>query len=202
MSSDAPQQLRRVLEEFERSGLLLLSDTRLPSVVGLIAGEPVRGSWWAHPKGHAIFRVATILADHPDVLATKLVSGKVTFVHGKLWPALLAAATSREPWQTRGLSSAARALLARVTKEGLLQAAGKAARELESRLLVHSEQVHTESGAHAKCLESWKHWAKRAGFIGKRMAAEHAKQELEAAVNALNARFRANGQLPWRADTP
>lgn len=197
MSTREPEKWRRVWEDLESSGLLLLSDAKLPSLVGLIAGEPVRGSWWAHPKGHAIFRVATILADHPDVLVTKLVSGKVTFVHRKLWPALLAVATSREPWQTRGLSSAGRALLARVTKEGLLQTTGKAARELQARLLVHSQEIHTESGAHAKCLESWQHWSQRAGFAQRRIAPERAREQLEEAMKALNTRFEAGGQLPW-----
>jgi hypothetical protein len=34
----------------------------------------------------------------------------VTLVHRKLWPAVLAVGAAGEPWQLRGLSSAARAI--------------------------------------------------------------------------------------------
>ena len=74
--------LRQVLEELERYGILLESDARLPSVAGLVAGEPVRGSWWGHPRGQNIYRIAGWLGEHPDVVVSKLVSGKVTYVHG------------------------------------------------------------------------------------------------------------------------
>jgi hypothetical protein len=61
----------------------------VPSVAGTIAGEPIRGSWWAHPRGQEIFRALTEIDDSPDVLCFKLVGGKVTFVHRRLWPALV-----------------------------------------------------------------------------------------------------------------
>ena len=36
-----------------KDGLLLLAwDPVFDSVVSLIVGEPVRGSWWGHPRGH------------------------------------------------------------------------------------------------------------------------------------------------------
>ena len=59
----------------------------------LVAGEPVRGSWWGHPKGHDIFAACQHLLQHPDATTAKLVSGKVTYVHRELWPSLLAVAT-------------------------------------------------------------------------------------------------------------
>ena len=43
----------QALERLEEHGLLLLQDKTLPSLVGLIAGEPVSGSWWGHPRAHA-----------------------------------------------------------------------------------------------------------------------------------------------------
>src|SRR5438309_47738 len=67
---------QRVLAELIEHGLLLEIDARLPNVCALVAGETVRGSWWAHPRSHDIFGVNCALADHPDVLVTKLVSGK------------------------------------------------------------------------------------------------------------------------------
>jgi hypothetical protein len=60
-----------------------------PSLAEAIAGGPIRGSWWGHPKGHEIFRVAEAVSDSPDVLVCKLIGGKVTYVHRRLWPALV-----------------------------------------------------------------------------------------------------------------
>lgn len=61
----------------------------VPSLAEAIAGGPIRGSWWAHPKGHEIFRVSEAVCESPDVLVCKLVGGKVTYVHRRLWPALV-----------------------------------------------------------------------------------------------------------------
>src|SRR5881296_968583 len=118
VSSGRSALVKRVLSILAREGLLLLSDARLPSIAGLVAKAPVRGSWWGHPAGQAIFRVSEALADHPDVVVNRLVSGKVTYVHRRLWPALLSVARARAPWQTRRLSGPARLLLKRVTRQG------------------------------------------------------------------------------------
>jgi hypothetical protein len=61
----------------------------LPSLAEAIAGEPIRGSWWGHPKGQLIFRLSEAVADSEDVLSFKLVGGKLTFVHRRMWPALV-----------------------------------------------------------------------------------------------------------------
>ena len=61
----------------------------LPSLAEAIAGGQIRGSWWGHPKAKEIFRAAEAVCDSPDVLACKLVEGKVTYVHRRLWPALV-----------------------------------------------------------------------------------------------------------------
>ena len=60
----------------------------VPSLAEAVAGEPIRGSWWGHPKGRDIFRVAEFVCSSPDVLVCKLVDAKVTYVHCRLWPAL------------------------------------------------------------------------------------------------------------------
>jgi hypothetical protein len=148
----------------KNDGLLLKSDQRLPSVAGLVAGEAIRGSWWAHPAAHAIFHELQRLAAHPDVLIVKLIAGKDTLVHRRLWPELLAIARSAEPWQIRGVPAAAQLLYEKVRKSGALDASGAVAKLLESRLLVHGEQFHSETGSHNKRLESWTVWAKRAGI--------------------------------------
>jgi len=189
--------LARALGLLERSGLLLLQDPLLPSLATLVAGEAVRGSWWSHPAGREIFRTAGALEDHPDVLCAKLVSGKVTFVHRRLWPALVAVGRAREEWQTVGLGGEARSLLARVDEEGRVLAAGKAAAELERRLLVASAQVHTPSGAHALELSSWEGFARSAGLPLRKRSVERARAELTAAVGALSAEHGGRARLPW-----
>ena len=165
----------------KHDGLLLKSDPRFPSVAGLVAGEAIRGSWWAHPAAHAIFQELQRLAAHPDVLIVKLVAGKDTLIHRRLWPELLALAQSGEPWQLRGLPAAARLLYEKVRKSGALDTTGAAAKLLESRLLVRGEQFHSENGSHNKRLESWTVWAERAGIAEAELpAASQAQRTFEA----------------------
>lgn len=59
------------------------------SLAAAIAGEPIRGSWWGHAKGQEIFRASRAVGESPDVLVCKLIDGKVTYVHRRLWPALV-----------------------------------------------------------------------------------------------------------------
>ena len=70
---------------------MLLESARgpIPNVAELVAGEPISGSWWAHPAGHAIFAVINELADSADVVRLRLINGKITLVHRRLWPALV-----------------------------------------------------------------------------------------------------------------
>ena len=191
-----------------RYGLLLESDPRLPSVVSLIAGKPIRGSWWGHPSGGAIYNESNKLADRTDVVVLKLLNGKVTFVLDKLWPHVYAVGTCGEPWQVSGLNPQSQRLLGLVRRNGLIRtddprsrlAAGPrvaaAALELERRLLVIGAQVHTESGRHAKALESWPHWARRIK-LASRMPAGRAKAELAEGVRRLNVEFNGDARLPW-----
>ena len=50
----------------------------VPRLTEAIVGEPVRGSWWAHPKSHDIFATLQAVAESEDVLVCRLVDGKVT----------------------------------------------------------------------------------------------------------------------------
>jgi hypothetical protein len=76
-----------------RHGVVLASAKGpVPSLAEAIAGGPIRGSWWAHPKGREIFRALQAVHDSDEVLVCRLVDGKVTFVHSDLWPALVRAA--------------------------------------------------------------------------------------------------------------
>ena len=211
MARVASAEFQRTYRELRRWGLLLLTDPRVPSVASLAAGEPVRGSWWAHPKAHTIWHVLVRLSESRDTIATKLLSGRVTFVHRRLWTPLDCLGSARESWQLAGLPRASRSLLDAVTRQGELRtdqvgrsrgvwtaAPGEAARELERRLLIYSEEIHTESGAHAKRLETWERWAKRAGLPRAKMTTEQAKKQFEDIVLNLNRQFKAACRLPWQ----
>jgi hypothetical protein len=64
----------------------------VPNLAEHVAGAPIRGSWWGHPSGHEIFAVLSQVSSSPDIVATRLINGKVTLVHRRLWPALVRAA--------------------------------------------------------------------------------------------------------------
>jgi hypothetical protein len=185
----------RLLQALERGGLLLLQDKTFPNVAALVAGEAVSGSWWSHARGHEIFRAVSELARHPDVLVCKLIAGKVTFVQRRLWPAVLAVARSGESWQTAGLAAETRSLLEEVEREGSIVASGKAAQEIESRLLAHGEQIHTELGNHKIRLETWAAWSNRAGCEPDPSACD-ARSRLERIVVEAGGSLTS---LPWCA---
>jgi hypothetical protein len=210
MESKGAPNFRTVFDEFREYGMLLQSDARLPSLTRLVAGERVSGSWWSHPKAHAIFAIAERLSGHPDVVTSKLLSGKRTYVHRKFWPQLLSIATARESWQLEGISQTALSLLKRVETERVMRSdqvrtresevsAGEATRELETRLLIHTEEFHTETGAHAKRMETWPAWSDRVGFFWQKMPVPEAKKEFEALLTGWNNQFQARGRLPWPA---
>ena len=192
--SSAEDDAGEALAAIERWGLILLQDPRLPSLAALIAGEPIRGSWWGHAEGKRIFEAAGILDDHADVATFKLVNKKVCFVHRRLWPAVAALGGAKASWQMDGLDEEARALLERVDEEGRVRAGGKAAKALEERLLVAGEQVHTESGAHASELSSFARFAIERE-LGALPSLDDARAELEATVQALPG--GASARLPW-----
>jgi hypothetical protein len=210
MKAAATAGFRETLEELKKNGLLLESDSKLPSVSRIVAGESIKGSWWGHPRSHEIYAVAKRLSNHPDVVVTKLISGKVTYLHRRLWPPLFAVAVAREPWQLDGLSNTSRLLLDLVSSKGQLRTdrvelpgsvsasmLGNGVRDLEKRILVHSEDVHTKTGAHAKLLQSWRRWATRVRLSTKKVPTETAKRRLEEALQVLNSRFKARAKLPW-----
>ncbi len=193
-------ETERVFAELKKYRLLLRTDANLPNVCALVAGETVRGSWWAHPRSDAIFQVDGELADHPDVLMVKLISGKVTYVHRILWLEVIAIGCAREPWQTEHLSHGARKLLAAVDlkPDQPDRSMNKAASELETKLLVYSEQFHTESGVHVRRLESWEQWSGRAGFARELVNVDDAKLSLEKVLALLNQKFGSAHRLPWQ----
>jgi hypothetical protein len=78
------------LEWVREQGIVLQSARGpVPNLAEYVAGEPIRGSWWGHAAGHEIFAVLSRVLNSPDVIATRLVNGKVRLIHRRLWPALL-----------------------------------------------------------------------------------------------------------------
>lgn len=60
-----------------------------PNLAEAIAGEPIRGSWWGHKQGRPIFRATRAVRDCDEILVCRLIDGKITYVHRRLWPAIV-----------------------------------------------------------------------------------------------------------------
>ncbi len=199
---------RRLESLLEQHGLLLCHDAKLPSATACIAGAPVPGSWWGHAKGKLIYEVLEGISD--TVAWPKLVQGKDTLVHRRLWPALVAVAESRQDWQLRGLKADAKRLLLRIRRgrpvrtDGAPAAAGRklgvVATELERRLLARGASEHTPSGHHARILETWGAWGERQGvWPARRLEVAEAIAALSDPVLAWAGGRRPPGLLPWLA---
>src|SRR5262245_22595031 len=61
----------------------------VPNLAETIAGGPIKGSWWGHPKGREIFAASQTIAECDDILVCRLVDARITYVHRRLWPALV-----------------------------------------------------------------------------------------------------------------
>jgi hypothetical protein len=81
---------RQAIAFVKANGVVLESGRGpVPSLAAAIAGAPIRGSWWAHPRASTIFVCSRAVRESADVLVCRLVGGKVTYVHRRLWPALV-----------------------------------------------------------------------------------------------------------------
>jgi hypothetical protein len=90
----------QALAFIEEHGVVLLAARGpFPRLVEAIVGEPIRGSWWTHPRSRGIFAVLQQLEESADLLQCRLVAGKVTVVHRRLWPALFRLADRFAPQQ-------------------------------------------------------------------------------------------------------
>ena len=81
----------------ERGMVLVSAKGPLPRLTEVIAGEPIKGSWWGHPRSHQIFAILEAVTDTEDVLVCRLVKGKITLVHRRVWPALVRIAARFPP---------------------------------------------------------------------------------------------------------
>lgn len=70
-----------------------------PRLVEAIVGEPIRGSWWAHARSRQIYGILQAVTDSDEVLVCRLLDGKITLVHRRLWPPLVRLAERFAPEQ-------------------------------------------------------------------------------------------------------
>lgn len=74
----------------EQHGVVLASAKGdAPRLIDAIAGEAITGNWWTHPQASAIYNVLAEVCDADEILVCRLLRGKVTLVHRRLWPALV-----------------------------------------------------------------------------------------------------------------
>jgi len=111
----------------EQGVILVSGKGAVPRLTEVIVGGPIEGSWWAHPKSHQIFAILQAVTHSKEILVCRLIGGKVTLVHRRLWPALVRIAGRFRPDQ-----------LAQVREEHL--PSGQHA----TRLVPFSEWVPTE----------------------------------------------------------
>ena len=81
---------RSALSFVKRNGIVLESARGpVPNLAEAVVGGRIRGSWWGHARGKEIFWLTRAIRDSADVLVCRLVGRKITYVHRRLWPALV-----------------------------------------------------------------------------------------------------------------
>ena len=70
-----------------------------PRLTEAIIGEPIKGSWWAHSQSHHIYAILEAVTESEQVLVCRLIDGKITLVHQRLWPSLVRLAGRFAPGQ-------------------------------------------------------------------------------------------------------
>jgi hypothetical protein len=86
---------RAALAFVSRHGIVLeAAHGSVPTLSDAVAGERVPGAWWGHRAGREIFGATRAVRAHPDVLVCRIAGGKITYVHRRLWPALVRLAPS------------------------------------------------------------------------------------------------------------
>ena len=70
-----------------------------PRLTEAIIGEDIKGNWWAHPKSHHIYAILGAVTNSDQILVCRLIGGKITLVHRRLWPYLVRLAKRFAPEQ-------------------------------------------------------------------------------------------------------
>lgn len=85
--------------EFVRTCGVVLESAKgpIPNLAEAVAGEPIRGSYWGHARGDEIFGLTRAIRASKEILVCRLVNRKITYVHARLWPALVRLQGSLDP---------------------------------------------------------------------------------------------------------
>lgn len=83
----------------EHGVVLAAAKGTAPRLTEAIAGEAINGSWWAHPHSHRIHAILEAVTASEQVLVCRLVNGRITLVHRRLWPSLVRLAARFAPEQ-------------------------------------------------------------------------------------------------------
>ena len=83
----------------ERGIVLASAKGTAPRLTEAIIGEPIKGSWWAHAQSHQIFAILEAVTESEQILVCRLINGKVTLIHRRLWPSLARLANRFAPEQ-------------------------------------------------------------------------------------------------------
>lgn len=199
---------RKVLTALKRHGLLLISDPNIPSVVSLVTGEKVKGSWWGHPKGNLIYNLLQEIEDSPDLISVKFFNKKLTLIERIHWNALYRMAIERDDWQLKKLTKEHLDLLSLIDRKKKLSAedeifkigpseVGKLASKLEERLLIFSESVHTDSGKHVRMLYTWPQVIKEKKHVVEKLSLDEAAQYFEEIAGQIEKESGFCPKLPW-----
>lgn len=162
-----PLRDARAAAAFVKERRIVMSTGRssLPMLAEAIAGEPIAGSWMAHPAVYRIYRILGSLSRY-NLPAAPLILGKETIFDPSLGPAVerIAADRERRARARAQLPPLARRLLEEVEARGRVRMdhwgvrtpeARRARLLLERRLLVVSSSSHTEGGYHTAVVVPW-----------------------------------------------
>ncbi|MBC3874642.1 hypothetical protein [Undibacterium flavidum] len=94
---DSPE---KALLFVQQQGIVLVSAKGpVPRLTEEIVGEPIKGSWWAHPQSHHLFKILEAVSASDQILVCRLMNAKLTLVHRRLWPSLVRIAGHLAPEQ-------------------------------------------------------------------------------------------------------
>jgi hypothetical protein len=78
------------IQFIDRHGIVLeAAHGPRPNLAEAVAGAPIHGNWWNHKNGRAIFKATREARDSDQVLVCRLLAGKITYIHRRLWPAIV-----------------------------------------------------------------------------------------------------------------
>ena len=98
MNPTSHSPAKAALSFVERHGVVLASARGpAPRLVEEIAGEVIQGNWWVHPRANFIYNTLAEEREDDNVLVCRLLSGKITLVHRRLWPAVVRLALQLDP---------------------------------------------------------------------------------------------------------